>query len=64
MTGEVNYRQAIALALGDELEADPRVVLIGEDVGAAGGAFKSTAGLFERFGPSWYATPPSPSRRS
>ena len=52
MTGEVNYRQAIALALGDELEADPRVVLIGEDVGAAGGAFKSTAGLFERFGPS------------
>ena len=52
MTAEVNYRQAIALALGDELEADPRVVLIGEDVGAAGGAFKSTVGLFERFGPT------------
>ena len=45
MTAEINYREAIAQALADELEADPRVVLIGEDVGAAGGVFKSTAGL-------------------
>jgi pyruvate dehydrogenase E1 component beta subunit len=51
MTVELNYRQAISRALADELEADPTVVLIGEDVGAAGGAFKSTAGLFEQFGP-------------
>lgn len=52
MTTEINYRDAVAKALADELEADPRVVLIGEDVGAAGGVFKSTAGLFERFGAS------------
>ena len=51
MTVELNYRQAISRALADELEADPTVVLIGEDVGAAGGAFKATAGLFEQFGP-------------
>jgi pyruvate dehydrogenase E1 component beta subunit len=48
----LNYRQAIARALADELAADPAVMLIGEDVGAAGGAFKSTVGLFERFGPA------------
>jgi pyruvate/2-oxoglutarate/acetoin dehydrogenase E1 component len=47
----LNYRQAIARALADELAADPDVIFIGEDVGAAGGAFKSTPGLFERFGP-------------
>jgi acetoin:2,6-dichlorophenolindophenol oxidoreductase subunit beta len=49
---ELNYRHAIARALADEMAADDRVILIGEDVGAAGGAFKSTAGLFERFGPT------------
>lgn len=52
MTREATYRQAIALALNDELESDPRVIVMGEDVGAAGGAFKSTDGLFERFGPA------------
>ncbi len=51
MTAEVTYREAIARAIADELDADPMVLLIGEDVGEAGGAFKSTAGLFERFGP-------------
>lgn len=51
MSAEITYREAIARAIADELEADPMVLLIGEDVGAAGGAFKSTAGLFERFGP-------------
>ena len=52
MIVELNYREAIARALGDELEADPKVLLIGEDVGEAGGVFKTTAGLFERFGAS------------
>ena len=33
------------------MERDPSVVLIGEDVGAAGGVFKPTEGLFDRFGP-------------
>ena len=47
----VTYRNAITRALADELEADDRVFLIGEDVGAAGGVFKATDGLHERFGP-------------
>jgi len=46
----VTYREAVIHALADELEGDPRVVLIGEDVGAAGGVFKATEGLFDRFG--------------
>ncbi|MDA8296518.1 MAG: alpha-ketoacid dehydrogenase subunit beta [Actinomycetota bacterium] len=50
MIRELTYREAIASAIGDELEADPRTVFFGEDVGAAGGAFKSTVGLLERFG--------------
>jgi len=47
---EVTYKQAITLALADQLAADDRVFVIGEDVGAAGGVFKATDGLFERFG--------------
>jgi acetoin:2,6-dichlorophenolindophenol oxidoreductase subunit beta len=47
----VTYRNAITRALADEMEADERVFLIGEDVGAAGGVFKATDGLHERFGP-------------
>jgi acetoin:2,6-dichlorophenolindophenol oxidoreductase subunit beta len=46
----ISYRDAVTRALADELAADERVILIGEDVGAAGGVFKATAGLFERFG--------------
>jgi acetoin:2,6-dichlorophenolindophenol oxidoreductase subunit beta len=48
---EVTYKQAITRAMGDALAADDDVFLLGEDVGAAGGAFKTTEGLFERFGP-------------
>jgi pyruvate/2-oxoglutarate/acetoin dehydrogenase E1 component len=47
----VTYREAVALALADEMEADPDVFCLGEDIGAAGGVFKTTVGLFERFGP-------------
>jgi pyruvate/2-oxoglutarate/acetoin dehydrogenase E1 component len=47
---EISYRQAINLAIAHELEADPSVFLIGEDVAAAGGAFKVTDGLQARFG--------------
>ncbi|MFC4948852.1 alpha-ketoacid dehydrogenase subunit beta [Pseudonocardia sp. GCM10023141] len=46
----MRMRQAIVAALADEMDADPRVVLLGEDVGAAGGVFKTTEGLFDRFG--------------
>jgi acetoin:2,6-dichlorophenolindophenol oxidoreductase subunit beta len=48
---ELTYRGAIAAAIAQEMDRDPSVVLIGEDVGAAGGVFKLTEGLFDRFGP-------------
>jgi len=51
VTVELTCREAIAQAIADELAADPDVIFFGEDVGAAGGVFKSTVGLFERFGP-------------
>lgn len=51
MNETVNYRQVIARAIADAMEEDPRVILLGEDVAAAGGAFKATPGLLERFGP-------------
>jgi len=47
---ETSYLEAIRQALAEEMERDPAVVLIGEDVGVYGGAFKATAGLLERFG--------------
>jgi len=46
----ITYLEAIRQALFEEMEADPRVFLLGEDVGAYGGAFKVTAGLQEKFG--------------
>jgi pyruvate dehydrogenase E1 component beta subunit len=46
----ITYRQAVQRALADEMEADESVFLMGEDIGAAGGPFKLTDGLLERFG--------------
>ena len=46
----LEFRDAIRDALAEELERDPSVVFFGEDVAAAGGVFKVTEGLFERFG--------------
>ena len=43
--------QAINLALIQEMEADDRVILLGEDVGKNGGVFRVTEGLWQRFGP-------------
>ncbi len=48
---ELTYREAVRHALADELDGDPRVFLLGEDIAAAGGAFKVTEGLVDRFGP-------------
>ena len=48
---ELTYRAAVAAGIAQEMERDPNVVLIGEDVGAAGGVFKLTEGLFDKFGP-------------
>ena len=50
MKTSYNYRQIISKALSDEMNHDPDVILFGEDVAAAGGAFKTTPGLFEEFG--------------
>jgi len=47
---EKTYLQAIHDALQEELERDPRVYLLGEDIGIYGGAFKVTKGLYEQFG--------------
>jgi 2-oxoisovalerate dehydrogenase E1 component beta subunit len=42
--------EAIAMAQAWELEHDPSVVVLGEDVGKSGGVFRATSGLYERFG--------------
>ncbi|HEX3689160.1 MAG TPA: transketolase C-terminal domain-containing protein [Solirubrobacteraceae bacterium] len=47
---ELEFRVAIRDALAEELERDPSVVFFGEDVAVAGGVFKATPDLFERFG--------------
>jgi pyruvate/2-oxoglutarate/acetoin dehydrogenase E1 component len=47
---EVTYLEAIRQAMSEEMERDPDVFLMGEDIGAYGGAFKATEGLMERFG--------------
>jgi pyruvate/2-oxoglutarate/acetoin dehydrogenase E1 component len=49
--GEATYLIAIAEALWEEMERDERVYMLGEDIGAYGGAFKVTEGFIERFGP-------------
>jgi pyruvate dehydrogenase E1 component beta subunit len=48
---KLTYREAVAAAIAQEMERDERVVFLGEDVAAPGGAFKATVGLLERFGP-------------
>jgi 2-oxoisovalerate dehydrogenase E1 component beta subunit len=47
---EVTYLEAIRQGLIEEMERDPGVFCLGEDIGAYGGAFKVTEGLLERFG--------------
>lgn len=47
---ERTFLQAISSGLREEMDADPSVVLLGEDIGAYGGAFKITEGFLERFG--------------
>ena len=47
---ETTFLEAIRQGLAEEMERDPAVFCIGEDIGAYGGAFKVTEGLLERFG--------------
>jgi len=45
------YRIAIRDALAEEMEQDPNIILMGQDIGVSNGLFRLTEGLFERFGP-------------
>src|SRR6202020_1576517 len=47
----LTYLQAISSALRDELREDERVLIMGEDIGVFGGAFKVTDGFIDEFGP-------------
>ena len=47
---QITFLEAIKQAMFEEMERDPAVVLLGEDVGVYGGAFKTSEGLLERFG--------------
>ena len=47
---QMRYREALNAALREELARDERVVLMGEDIGVFGGAFKVTDGLLDEFG--------------
>lgn len=48
---EITYSQAVREALIEEMERDPNIILLGEDIGVYGGVFKVTEGLLARFGP-------------
>ena len=51
MADVITYREAVAEGIAREMRRDPSVVCLGEDIGAAGGVFKTTVGLYEEFGP-------------
>src|SRR6185436_12424387 len=48
---QITLIEAINLALKHEMESDPAVVVLGQDVGVDGGVFRATLGLLDRFGP-------------
>jgi 2-oxoisovalerate dehydrogenase E1 component beta subunit len=50
MSRELSYLEAIREALAEEMRRDPKVFVLGEDVGAYGGAFGVTQGLYDEFG--------------
>ncbi|MEU9171139.1 alpha-ketoacid dehydrogenase subunit beta [Streptomyces sp. NPDC048420] len=51
MADVITYREAVAEGIAREMRRDPSVVCLGEDIGEAGGVFKTTVGLFKEFGP-------------
>jgi acetoin:2,6-dichlorophenolindophenol oxidoreductase subunit beta len=51
-THEMFYNEALGDALRLEMERDPRVIVLGEDIAEHGGAFQVTAGLLDKFGPT------------
>ena len=48
---ELTYREAVAWGIAQEMRRDPTLVMLGEDIAAAGGVFKTTVGLLDEFGP-------------
>ena len=48
---KLTMAQAIAEAIGQEMERDPKIFVMGEDIGRYGGIFSATGGLLDRFGP-------------
>jgi acetoin:2,6-dichlorophenolindophenol oxidoreductase subunit beta len=48
---QLTYREAVAYGIAQEMRRDPSLVMLGEDVAAAGGVFKTTVGLLDEFGP-------------
>ena len=48
---QLTYREAVAYGIAQEMRRDPNLVMLGEDVAAAGGVFKTTVGLLDEFGP-------------
>ncbi|PWT83437.1 MAG: alpha-ketoacid dehydrogenase subunit beta [Blastocatellia bacterium] len=50
MSTELTYLEAIREALAEEMRRDPKVFLLGEDIGPYGGAFGATQGLYDEFG--------------
>ena len=48
---ELTYREAVADGIAQEMERDESVVFLGEDIAKAGGVFKATVGLYDKFGP-------------
>ncbi|MFJ9723854.1 alpha-ketoacid dehydrogenase subunit beta [Streptomyces sp. NPDC101209] len=51
MADVITYREAVAEGIAREMRRDPAVVCLGEDIGEAGGVFKTTVGLLKEFGP-------------
>jgi pyruvate dehydrogenase E1 component beta subunit len=54
---EITMLAAITMALARAMQDDPRVIVLGEDVGVNGGVFRATDGLMARFGERVMDTP-------
>jgi len=47
---EMTYREAILAAQTEEMRRDPKIIIMGEDIGPSGGPFKTCQGMYEEFG--------------
>ncbi len=61
-THELTYREAMREAMTAAMHRDPRVFLLGADVGAYGGCFAVSKGMVQEFGPQRSSARPSPNR--